>query len=134
MLVGMSTPYIEWQPNFSVGIEKIDKQHQHLISLINQLAAAIANGHSRETLARVLDGLVDYARWHFLDEEKHIAEKLEPDLLHSHQAEHDQYLATVLSLQQDFETGAIDLDEQTLTFLFHWMGTHILGSDKHALL
>ena len=133
MLYGMNTVYIEWKPEFSVGIDRIDKQHQHLVALINQLAAAIANGHSREILGKVLEGLIGYARWHFADEEKLIADKLDPGLLHAHQAEHDKFSQTALKLQADFETGTADLDDETLVFLSHWLGSHIMGSDKHAL-
>ena len=63
-------PFIEWKDAYSVNIAVIDKQHKHLIDLINRLHASILSGRDNETLADILTDLVYYTIYHFDTEEK----------------------------------------------------------------
>jgi hemerythrin len=47
-------PLIEWNTTFSVGIQKIDKQHMKFFSLINVLYDAIMQGKGEEVVGSVL--------------------------------------------------------------------------------
>ncbi|WP_448210893.1 hemerythrin domain-containing protein [Colwellia sp. MEBiC06753] len=61
---------ITWQKDFEVGIREVDKQHQHLVSLINETVDIIAENREQETLIRIFEALVDYTQYHFSEEKK----------------------------------------------------------------
>ena len=60
----------QWKPEYSVGIERFDRQHRVLVGFLNELYEAMRAGHGRRALANVLNGLMVYTRTHFADEEE----------------------------------------------------------------
>jgi hemerythrin len=56
-------------PNFSVNVELIDKQHQILVQMINDLYDAMLSGQEKDSLGRLIDRLHTYAAMHFAREE-----------------------------------------------------------------
>jgi hemerythrin len=54
-------PIFPWLGKYSVGI---DAQHQGLVRLINDLHAAMAAGHGRDPVGKILDELVRYTQSH----------------------------------------------------------------------
>ena len=53
--------YVEWKPEYSVGIDSIDKQHKKLLNLINQLQTAVDYSTGDQFEREALDELVpDY--------------------------------------------------------------------------
>lgn len=53
---------ITWNDNFSVNIAEIDKQHQKLITIINELDEAIKANHNNDAIGQVLAALLDYTK------------------------------------------------------------------------
>ena len=62
--------YFPWKPEYSVGIEKFDRQHKVLVHFLNELYEALQAGQGRKALAHVLNGLIVYTNTHFAAEEK----------------------------------------------------------------
>ncbi|MBF0539349.1 MAG: bacteriohemerythrin [Nitrospirae bacterium] len=60
---------MQWDDSFSVNNALIDKQHQELFTLKNDLLAVMAEGKGRDEVARVLKFLEDYVVKHFKTEE-----------------------------------------------------------------
>lgn len=64
---------LKWTENMNLGVEKVDKQHKHLVELLNQLALDIdklrRGAIVGDDLNKVADDLVDYTHEHFADEE-----------------------------------------------------------------
>ncbi len=58
-----------WQQNLACGNPVIDRQHQTLFLLANELADAISIGAGAETITRCYDGLLAHFRQHAQDEE-----------------------------------------------------------------
>jgi len=67
-------PLITWSDNLSVGIDSIDAQHKSIITMINTLNDALADGSTHEVLHKIFDGLAVYTITHFDYEEKLFAE------------------------------------------------------------
>lgn len=64
-----------WTPAMSVGDEKLDQQHQHLLEQVNSLLDAIAGGQNNLiVIEQVLKFLDQYIQEHFTDEEKYMQE------------------------------------------------------------
>ncbi len=60
---------MEWKKEYSVGIFKIDEQHQEIFKILNRLATSIEEGQERKTLSNILSDVVKHFGYHFTDEE-----------------------------------------------------------------
>jgi hemerythrin-like metal-binding protein len=114
---------------FSVGIPRIDAQHQRLVELINELHAAMAEGAGRSAVGKTVDGLVDYTVTHFTAEEGLLKGAAYPNL-EQHKAEHAKLLQQVRLLKEKTRAANIALTLEVSGFLQHWLIDHILSVDK----
>lgn len=118
-----------WDAKYSLHIGEIDRQHQQLFGLFNDLYEAMQAGHGNDVIGKVLTGLADYTVYHFAMEEKLLAQHgyvEEP----AHRAEHAKLTEQVKSLVQRHHAGQDRVTMATLKFLCDWLNQHILGSDK----
>jgi hemerythrin-like metal-binding protein len=60
---------IRWLPDYAIGVEKIDQEHQHLFAIAARLDRAIRTKQAKEVLNSLLDELVDYTGYQFAREE-----------------------------------------------------------------
>ncbi len=62
-----------WGAHFETGLTEVDKQHHHLVDIINQFGNLLAENvvHS-EDVNSLYNQLADYAIYHFKEEEKNI--------------------------------------------------------------
>ncbi len=119
----------EWTDDFITGIEMIDKDHQLLVSLINQLHAAIEADQDRDIIASVLTVLTEYTCTHFAREEKLLEKSDYPDLA-EHREKHRNLSSQAIEIYRRYsENEASDISTETLVFLKEWLTKHILGSD-----
>jgi len=121
-------PLINWSETMSVGVTKIDKEHQKLIELINLLHAEMSHGKSNQVMGKVLDELIAYTRSHFATEETLFRTHGYPDAA-AHKSEHDGLTKKVLDLQADFKAGKTFIGAPVLSFLRDWLTQHILRQD-----
>lgn len=119
----------EWDQRYSVEIEEIDRQHRKLFELLNELYAAMQDGHANEVIGKVLERLVDYTVYHFAYEEKLFSLHGYPEDA-AHRAEHAQLTSQAKALAERLKSGQGDVPMATLKFLYDWLSRHILGSDK----
>ncbi len=123
-------PLIAWNTRLSVGIDSIDKEHQKLVGLLNDFYDAVQSGKGKESLSKVLAGLIDYTKVHFANEEQLFAKTGYPDAA-AHKKAHDDLTHQVLEIQNKYLKGAnATLSIETLNFLKNWLLTHIQGTDK----
>lgn len=113
-----------WQPELETGIDVIDQQHQRIVALINQLADA----HSREDQAAVLEELVDYTLSHFAFEEE-LLEESGYSFGPAHKRVHDMFARRVGEYRMRFEAGE-DITSELKSMLARWLFNHIRGDDK----
>ncbi|MFO1112452.1 MAG: bacteriohemerythrin [Rhodospirillales bacterium] len=123
-------PIIHWTPDFSVGVKSLDTDHKILISLINQLDDAIRGGEPGQTIASVLDALLDYTDYHFAREEALMAACDYPDL-EAHLRTHNTLRAQVHDIRVRYRRNAESIHgREVLAFLKNWLTAHIIGRDK----
>jgi hemerythrin len=119
-----------WNEKMSVGVGVIDEDHKKLVSLVNELYEGITAGHGKETLGKVLDGLVSYTKMHFAREEHYFVKTGYPGAA-AHKKEHDELTRQVTDLQARYKSGQIStLSLELMTFLKNWLINHIQGTDK----
>jgi hemerythrin len=121
---------IEWNDNLSIGIETIDWQHKTLIERLQAVAEAIEMNQGEGTIAKTLDFLLDYAGFHFSEEEKLMAEHYYPGLDLQKQ-QHEEFRQAVNKLVEDFvaDGAAKDIANHIRDFLFNWLKKHIIEVD-----
>ena len=116
---------IKWDEKYSVGVDEIDRQHQHLFSFLNRFVGTFGTGN-REEVEKVLKELSDYVGYHFDSEEHHYA--THPDVK-KHLSEHRKFRERVAKLQQDFRESPQDISVNVLNLLLVWLKNHILETD-----
>ena len=123
-------PLMTWTDKMSVGVKVIDDDHKKLVGMVNQLYDGINAGQGKEALGKVLDGLVDYTKFHFHREEEFFAQTGYASAV-AHKKEHDDLTKQVIDVQTKYKNGAVTtLSLEVMNFLKNWLVNHIQGSDK----
>lgn len=121
--------FVTWKPEYSVGIEVIDQDHKKLLSLINNLQAAVYY-HTGETFEKqALDELVEYTNFHFQREEQLMEEHGFPGFA-EHKKEHELMIAKVGEFIKAYESQGSDALDTVSEYLKEWLIGHINGTDQ----
>lgn len=120
---------IQWNDSFNINFREIDNQHKRLVDMINQLADAMAQGKGKETLGKIIDGMIAYTKTHFETEEKYFDEYGYPQAA-EHKREHAALVRKVIDFKQGFESGRLCLSVEVMDFLSDWLTHHIKATDK----
>ena len=118
-----------WDAKYTLHIAEIDRQHQKLFALFNDLYDAMQDGHGNEVIDKVLTGVVDYTVYHFDTEEKLLRQYGYQDEA-AHRAEHVKLAEQAKALVLKHRAGEAKVTLATLKFLCDWLNNHILGTDK----
>lgn len=125
---------IVWNDTLVTGIDKIDEQHQILVSLFNEANTKLTNNNSAEFLEQITRDMLSYALYHFETEEElmqkcgYIEDKIEDGEIHIRQ--HRSFSAKVVAVRNDIKAGILISREDLLSFLNNWLIDHILNTDK----
>lgn len=123
-----------WQPEFDIGVQIIDDQHRVLIALLNEATLNINDHSPSSELDLIVQGLLNYAGYHFGTEERYAADNgyidERPDEAAAHLAQHQAFVAQVAQIKNELGTGRRISREDLVTFLTNWLTNHILDTDK----
>ncbi|HWS30881.1 MAG TPA: bacteriohemerythrin [Clostridia bacterium] len=120
-----------WNPILSIGVEKIDKQHEALFQKAEALFEAGKNGKSKEYIGELLSFLGEYTVTHFRDEEAYMAAIDYPGLSEQKQ-QHKGFIDHFTALKGEYERsgGKILLILNANKFIIDWLTQHISVEDK----
>jgi hemerythrin-like metal-binding protein len=121
------TSQIFWNESFSVGVATLDRHHQHMAYLINQLNCRNSDDLNSEEMANILSALVEYAEYHFQHEEELMAEVDYADL-ENHRQEHIHFCEVVAEICFGATLGVLTAKE-LFSYLTRWWRNHILLED-----
>jgi hemerythrin len=127
-VIVQGVPKIKWNSSYLIGNAVIDKQHEHLVSLINSLGRNIeiyGNGNNNEFHA-LLYKLMQYTQTHFTYEENEFR-KFDKPISH-HKALHDEFIEYFAEYCTDATHGIID-KPGLHKYLVNWLNNHILVED-----
>ena len=122
----------EWDDSFSVGISIFDEQHKVLFGYLNEMHDAMRVNPSRETIGRVLNGLVNYTMTHFMDEEVELMKAGYPDF-EKHREAHDKLVSAARDFVVRYRTEKATprrLAIEVVAVLTEWLKDHIMIADK----
>ncbi|PKO33706.1 MAG: histidine kinase [Betaproteobacteria bacterium HGW-Betaproteobacteria-7] len=121
-----------WDQRFETGIDTVDRQHQHLVDVVNQLGQLLESGVdlAGDNLQQMFHDLAQYAHRHFADEEKLMSETaIDERHQQAHARHHRQFVEQVVGLWNS--RGTLAHPAETLHgFLASWLTVHILGEDQ----
>lgn len=123
-------PMMTWTEKLSVGVKVFDEDHKKLVNLLNSLFDSMQAGKGRDVLAKILNELVAYTKYHFAREEEQMAKLGYPDL-EGHRRAHGNLMARLSELMVKYNSGATaGVSGETLNFLTAWLQEHIRGTDQ----
>jgi hemerythrin len=120
---------INWSDSLSVNVKEIDLQHRKLIDMINELNEAMRVGKGKESLGKILNGLISYTATHFKQEERYFDKYGYPDTV-NHKKEHVAFVKKVTDFKDGFENNNLAVTMEVMNFLSDWLKNHIKGTDK----
>ncbi len=120
---------VKWEPKYELGIEEIDNQHKKWIEILNTFIEAREKGKEREVLKNVLQEIVDYTKYHFETEEKHMEEN-KYEYLESHKKKHKSLVNQVAEIVESVNINEARAIASLEVLLKNWVLKHILTYDK----
>jgi hemerythrin len=119
---------VVWTEAFSVANRHVDEQHKALVAMLNRLLRHPNATVDSEVVSATLGAMIEYARGHFRDEERLMAEAGYPDLA-AHRAQHVAFLERAVEFC-DATTGHVEtVPRELLAYLRQWLLDHILRED-----
>lgn len=117
---------ISWDEKYAINVPRIDEQHQMLFNYLNEYYNSLANGKSMSIIDSTLKKLVDYANYHFKDEEDFMM--LLPNYdFHSHKNQHNYFIVKVKEM---INMKKEEINFELFNFMKEWILNHVLITDK----
>jgi len=121
---------LTWRKEYSVGLSAIDKDHQKLLLLTQDLIKALDDNKSVEDLQTLSQALIDYTRIHF-DREEKIFLAADYSEAQTHIKKHQSLVDQVDELSTTCATPLSKPQANaTVRFLKRWILLHILLEDR----
>lgn len=123
---------IIWNPEYNLGIEEIDEQHQYLVALIDKLYDLITHDSANYNVKvkAILEELVDYTEYHFKREETEYFRKYNYTNSNLHVMQHDNFISEVQHKIKGVENSTAEDGKGLYTYLTGWLLNHIARADK----
>ena len=121
---------LQWDQEFSVGVEEIDNQHKELFDRINNLDSAMKQGTAKEEVVRLIEFLHKYVVIHFGAEEKYMI-----DFNYTgyalHKTKHDWFKKEFSDIRIKLDAEGIipDVIMRSNNLLITWFSNHIRSID-----
>lgn len=119
---------MEWNSQLDIGLDEINRQHQTLVHLINELYHLLNHNYGLASIKRVVQGLIDYTANHFKYEEI-LFEQIDYKQTQQHIDKHHRLVKQVLDFQARVEKGE-EIGDELMAFLKNWLVQHIMKEDK----
>lgn len=120
---------LEWSAEYSVGVARLDKEHQRFFELGRNLYDSVSSGASRSVTGALLGELFAYAVSHMTHEEDILEEHGYPEL-DAHRREHKLFRKQVREFMEEFDSGRTAMCVSLLNFMREWQKSHLEGFDQ----
>lgn len=122
---------ITWSAELETGIRAIDRQHEELIGMLNELDDAHRAGHSHDLLNGVLQRLDSYIAFHFSTEETLLSGQPGSERhAGEHRLQHRTFIEQVAALRQSAGHDGRQAMRELVAYLNGWLYEHILKTDR----
>lgn len=121
-------PIAQWSDAYRTGHQLIDKQHQELFQMVNELHDAMIAGNGKQIVGDTLKKLIQYTLQHFGAEEALMLQVKYPNYA-EHKKKHDELAAKAKQIVEEFKTGKLVISITLSSFLSDWLRHHIKEED-----
>jgi len=122
---------ITWDDSYSVNNDAIDAQHKQWIAIYNRLDQTMLSG-SLADLAQVreeiLQAMMEYASYHFRQEEEYMKEIGYPDIV-AHKRIYTDFDDRLYNYNRMIRNGELVLNSELIAIIKNWLLDHILKTD-----
>jgi len=119
---------LQWKPEYSVGDESMDAEHQEMIDLINETYEKLGSEPDADQIEECLGDIFSTVSMHFALEES-LMRKSNYSEYRAHKDNHEELLDQIRDLMDDFDadpaTGAVQLEKR----LSDWFAGHFATFD-----
>ena len=121
----------KWRSEFSIGIEKIDKQHKRLLKQFEGLPRLLlVDEEERSAIFKsILMKIVEYLQFHFFTEERLMQDINYPGF-EEHKNHHIDIFKKIYILAHNTDKIDSAAMKSIIEFLSEWYRLHFLGMDK----
>ena len=119
---------LKWNQELSSGIEAIDRQHQQILHLLEQLVIANQSPDNKERLINSLEEFNKAIQEHFDFEEALLAESGFRDLKR-HKAGHEEIAETLNSITMSVMFDDSDISSEMINRVIRWFEEHLTSED-----
>jgi CRP/FNR family transcriptional regulator len=123
------TGFPSWSPTYRIGVEAIDRQHEKLFDIGSRFHRAWQDGARRAALRRIFGELLEYAGYHFAEEER-LMQQIGYPALAQHRANHEELVELVNHYHTQLRDGVKGSERQAVEFVRTWLRAHVLDADK----
>ncbi len=117
---------IEWNNGLNLGVKSLDKEHKHLLKLINKLSLSINENAPKEYVNAIFDELVQTATKHSQNEED-LLQKCDYKNLQKHTSEHLNFINKIKELKASYNNSSSADDVPAK--LYDLLLEHIISED-----
>jgi hemerythrin-like metal-binding protein len=119
---------IVWTEQYSVGVKKLDEQHEQLFTIVNELIANQYAADASNLIPEILEKVTTYASYHFKTEERIMSEYGYPE--HASQVrDHTAFSVKIARFCMDAIGRNNNVIGDLRDYLTDWLTRHILQSD-----
>ena len=121
----------EFSPEYVVGIEQVDREHQRLFEIAGRVYDSFIAGDkvASANIHREIAELLHYTATHFASEEALMEAAGYPGL-EAHKAQHRHLLSRARDMEMRVEIGEEFVPVELNRFVVQWLTEHILVNDK----
>jgi hemerythrin len=112
---------------FMFGIEKIDSEHRHLISIFNRMSEKADQEESTD-FVKIVEELEEYSCYHFNTEET-LMKKANYSEIDEQIIQHQIFRQKIDDFKTSIQFGSSILQSEIVDFLRKWLLKHIMECD-----
>lgn len=118
---------MQWKPEYALGIDEIDAQHQALIAKFAEVEQVVAAKTGWMNVHYALVELTEVARKHFVFEEA-LMRLFGLPTAADHERNHAHFFMKMAEIESHSFRGTAE--SELIKFLYEWLRVHILVADK----
>jgi len=127
-ILGNMMSNVRWELDYEVGDQTLDRQHRHLVKMINRFMDLSGEMPDAEKISDLLNALGEHISEHFEYEEHFMREMAYPGL-EKHRKKHREFRKRYVELCMDVIEGRAGMQKQLISYLTEWWQQHVCKED-----
>jgi len=129
MMSDAVTTVPRWHPDYAIGVEDVDREHQRLFSLIEAVWSAASMDSGQNDVEELIGQLVSYTSYHF-DREEELMRNIGYPFLAEHQREHEALRQRVYEIRSRSKAGDAPAATDLANLMAAWLKCHTTTTDR----